>query len=333
MGRTLLASIADLVRAYPDVQLATLAEKAPDGPDWLHEVKFDGYRLLGFLADGEVVLRTRNGKDWTAKFPTIVKALQSLRTADAVVDMEAVVLDETGRSSFRGLQQALAEGGERGGIVAFAFDLLHVEGESCTAWHLLRRKQKLQTLLKRGDPAIRYSEHFLGSSAQLVGEACAMGLEGIISKRVAAPYVGGRQHSWLKLKCGGRQEFLILGYSVPRSGARALGALYLGYRKGAKLCYAGKCGTGFSMETARNLVARLRPVDAPVIERDEAADVPGPEWRAIRWVEPSTLCEVAFTEWAGEGRIRHPSFQGLREDKPASEVVKEEGWRGRARST
>ena len=324
--------LASLVRAYPDVQLATLTEAAPDGAGWVHEVKFDGYRLLGFLAAGQVALRTRNGNDWTAKFPTIAAALRSFRVADAVVDMEAVVLDDSGKSTFKGLQEALSPGGERAAIVAFGFDLLHLQGESCTALPLLKRKQKLKTLLKRANSTIRYSTHVTGSGAQLVGKACAMGLEGIVSKRSTSPYAGGRQHSWLKTKCIRRQEFIILGYSAPRSGTRALGALYLGYKSGKKLCFAGKCGTGFTMASARTLVAQLRPVNAPVINSKDAQDVPLPEWRAIHWVEPNTLCEVAFTEWAGEGRIRHPSFQGLRTDKAANEVVREEPWQKKPRS-
>ncbi len=319
--------MAGLVRAYPDVQLATLSSEPPEGSDWLHEVKFDGYRLLGFLADGQVLLRTRNGKDWTAKFPAIAKALLGIRASDAVVDMEAVVLNEFGTSSFASLQQALSKDGNRAGIIAFAFDLLHLKGKSCTSLPLVKRKQKLNALLQRGDPAIRYSSHILGSSTHLIDEACSRGLEGIISKRSTAPYVGGRQHSWLKTKCLKRQEFIILGYSAPRSGTRALGALYLGYKRGRKLCYAGKCGTGFSMESARSLVEQLKAVNSPQIDREDAADLPTLEWRSIQWVEPSTICEVAFTEWAGKGRIRHPSFQGLREDKSASEVVQEKPWR------
>lgn len=332
MRRVSPASVADLLRGYPAVQLATLVEQAPEGPQWIHEVKFDGYRLLGFVAGGEVVLRTRNGKDWTFKFPAIAKGMTELQAEDAVVDMEAVVLDETGKSNFKGLQNALSENAARIGIVAFGFDLLHMDGRSCTALPLLERKRKLKALLQGGPSAIRYSDHVVGSGAEMIGQACSMGLEGIISKQSDAAYVGGRQYSWLKSKCEKRQEFIILGYSAPRSGMRALGALYLGYKKDGKLSYAGKCGTGFSMASARALVEKLQPVDSPLIEREEAADLPGPEWRAIQWVEPSVLCEVSFTEWAGEGRIRHPSFQGLREDKPASEVVKEKPWRNR-RST
>lgn len=326
-------SISDLVGAYPEVQLATLTDAPPDGPGWLHEVKFDGYRLLGFVADGEVVLRTRNGKDWTAKFPAIAKALLSLRATNAVVDMEAVVLDETGKSSFSGLQQSLSQGPQGDEIVGYAFDLLHLKGESCTTLPLIQRKEKLKALLTRASSALRYSTHVSGSSLELIGEACSQGLEGIVSKLAEAPYVSGRQRSWLKMKCVKRQEFIILGYSAPRSGTRALGALYLGYTKGDKLCYAGKCGTGFSMESAQRLVQILRPVKTPLLEREDAADVPSPEWRAIQWVEPSKSCEVSFTEWEGEGRIRHPSYQGLREDKEADEVVQEKPWRKHPRST
>ncbi len=325
--------VASLARAYPEVQLATLTATPPTGPEWLHELKFDGYRLLGFLADGQVLLRTRNGNDWTAKFPAIADALRVLPAESVVVDMEAVVLDEFGKSNFSALQQALSPGGTGSSITAFAFDLLHFEGQSYVGLPLQRRKRKLKALLRGPQSTIRYSDHIIGSAARLVAKVCSMGLEGIVSKRIAAPYSSGRQHSWLKSKCVRRQEFIILGYSKPRAGTRALGALYLGYKKGGKLRYAGKCGTGFTMQSAQALVERLRRVDVSSLDRNEALDLPAAEWQAIRWVEASALCEVTFTEWAGEGRIRHPSFQGLREDKAASDVVEEEPWQEHPQST
>jgi len=316
-----------LMQRYPEVQLATLVDGPPEGQQWLHEIKFDGYRLLGFTSRGEARLRTRNGKDWTARFPSLASALEKLKVEDAVLDMEAVILDADGKSSFQALQAALGGGGDSGKIVAYVFDLLHLDGQDLTELPLNERKHKLQRRLKasKQDDRLRYSEHVIGQGAEMFGKACESGLEGIISKQIDAPYVAGRQKSWLKIKCAQRQEFVIVGFSDPRKGERALGALYLGYRKSNVLQYAGKVGTGFSMQSARDLADRLAKlkVDKPVLTRAETSGVPAGEWRSIHWVKPSLLCEVAFTEWTEDGRIRHPSFQGLREDKDAGEVKKE----------
>jgi bifunctional non-homologous end joining protein LigD len=186
---------------------------------------------------------------------------------------------------------------------------------------------KLQALLKKSkqDAALRYSEHIAGQGAEMFAKACDAGLEGIVSKQANAPYQPGRQKTWLKVKCGQRQEFVIPGFSAARRGERALGALYLGYRKDGSLRYAGKVGTGFSMNSARKLVDRFQTiaVTKPVLTRAEMQGMSTQEWQSIRWVKPVLLCEVAFTEWTQDGRIRHPSFQGLREDKDAREVKKE----------
>jgi bifunctional non-homologous end joining protein LigD len=313
-----------LTRTYRSVQLATLVDAPPVGEGWLHEIKFDGYRLLGFLSGGEVCLITRNGQDWTAKFPSIAAALAKLKASDAVLDVEAVVLDDDGKSGFQALQAALGEGGNRDQIVAFAFDLLHFDGKDITRLKLTERKQKLEDLLKKSKPGppLRFSDYVAGGSREVFEKACRLGLEGIVSKLADAPYEPGRGRSWLKSKCTQRQEFIIIGYSNARSGGRALGALYLGYNKAGALHYAGKVGTGFTMKSARTLTKRLDPlaVAKPVLTRAAMRGLQAREWQAIHWIKPQLLCEVAFTEWTSDGHIRHPSFQGLREDKEAADV-------------
>jgi bifunctional non-homologous end joining protein LigD len=313
------------MKRYSQVQLATLVDTPPEGPQWVHEIKFDGYRLLGYVSGDESRLLTRNGKDWTESFPSLSVALKTLPVKDAVLDMEAVLLDADGKSSFQSLQAALGEGGDRGRIVAYVFDLLHVDGADLTRKTLLERKKRLQAVLKN-DKALRYSSHVTGQGAEMFAKACETGLEGIISKEADAPYIPGRQRSWLKIKCSRRQEFIIVGFSDARKGERALGALYLAYKRSGALQYAGKVGTGFSMQSARELAERLAKIEVktPVLNRSETTGLPAGEWRAVHWVKPVMLCEVTFTEWTGDGRIRHPSFQGLREDKDASQVTKEQ---------
>ena len=313
-----------LIERYSEVQLATLVDRPPHGYEWLHEIKFDGYRLLGFVSGGVPLLRTRNGKDWTEKFPSLAAALVTLKAKDAVLDMEAVILDAQGKSSFQALQGALGDGGAAGKIVAYVFDLLYLDGKDLTRLPLTERKEALRSLLKKSKQ-LRYSDHVAGEGAEMFAKACDAGLEGIVSKLANAPYLPGRQKSWLKIKCGKRQEFIILGYSDARKGERALGALFLGYRKNGAIRYAGKVGTGFSMKSARDLLERFAGMTAgqPVLTRAEATGLPAGEWRSVHWIEPTLLCEVAFTEWTEDGHIRHPSFQGLREDKDAGEVKKE----------
>lgn len=316
-----------LIERYPGVQLATLVDKAPEGDGWVHEIKFDGYRLLGFFAEGEVTLRTRNGNDWTSSFPGIVEAMRKLNCDAAVIDLEAVVLDASGKSSFQALQAALGDGGNPETIVAYVFDLLYLDGADLTRLPFTERKSTLKALLKNSkqETALRYSDHFAVEGAEMHEQACAKGLEGIVSKREDAPYIAGRQKTWLKVKCALRQEFIIVGYSAAKTGGRALGALYLGYRKDKALVYAGKVGTGFTMKSARELAERLGnlAVSEPVLTRAETKGMGAGEWSAVHWVRPELLCEVAFTEWTEDGRIRHPSFQGLREDKSAAEVKQE----------
>ncbi|MEP7366783.1 MAG: DNA ligase D [Acidobacteriota bacterium] len=320
-------SLRPLMDRYPGVQLATLVTSPPAGPEWLHEVKMDGYRLLGFLSAGTARLRTRNGKDWTGKFPTLAAGLENLRATDAVIDMEAVVVDDKGQSSFQALQHALGAGGNPDSIIAYAFDLLYLDGNDFTKLPLTERKKSLKDLLRKSKSAtaLHFSGDIAGQGDEIFRMACAKGWEGIISKRADAPYSVGRQKTWVKSKCGLRQEFIILGYSDARSGGRALGALYLGYRKNGAIQYAGKAGTGFSMEEARALVKRFDSFAAsrPLLTAAETHGVPTREWQSIHWLRPELLCEVAFTEWTADGRARHPSFQGLREDKNPGEVNKE----------
>ena len=321
------AELERLMRKYSEVQLATLVDRPPEGELWLHETKFDGYRLLGFVSNSTARIRTRNGKDWTESFPSLTAALQKLSAKSAVLDMEAVVVDAEGKSSFQALQSALGSAGEPRKIMGYVFDLLQLDGEDVTKLPLIERKEKLRGLLKRSNRqmTLRYSDHILGDGSKVFTRACEAGLEGIVSKRGDASYVAGRQNSWLKTKCVQRQEFIILGFSGARTGDRALGALYLGYRKDDAIRYAGKVGTGFSMQGARELAELFKKLatEKPTMTRAETKGMTAAEWRSIHWIKPILLCEVAFTEWTQDGRIRHPSFQGLRQDKDAREATKE----------
>ena len=272
------------------------------------------------LPDGEVRLQTRNGNDWTKKFPSIYASVAKLKAKTAVLDMEAMVQDAAGKSNFQAMQQALGDGGNRQLIQAFVFDLLHLDGKDLTSEPLTSRKKTLEALLKksRDEKYLHYSDHVVGHGAEMLAKSCSMGLEGVVSKLADSSYRLGRQRDWLKSKCIKRQEFVIIGYTAARTGTRAIGALHLGYNHNGELKYAGKVGTGFGMKAAQDLYDRLAKLatNAPPVK-----DAPRGILKAAHWVTPELLCEVSFTEWTEDGHVRHPSFQGLREDKNPKEVT------------
>jgi bifunctional non-homologous end joining protein LigD len=303
-------------------QLATLASRAPDGDDWLHEIKLDGYRVLCRVEKGHARVVTRNGKDWTDRFPAVAEALERLPCDTAIVDGEIVVLDRKGVSRFQRLQN-VASGSSSGRPLLYLFDLLYLNGQDIRDAGLEDRKSLLEPLVAElGDPRVRYSDHVVGQGPDFHAKACGAGVEGIISKRRDRPYRSGRGRSWLKVKCTARQELVVVGYTEPTGSRVGIGALLLGvHDEDGRLVYAGKVGTGFSHQTLVELEARLSAMeqtDTPVANPPR-----GYRARGIHWVRPELVAEVEFTEWTDDGRIRHPSFQGLREDKEAREVVRE----------
>ncbi len=304
------------------VELATLVDAPPEGDDWLHEIKLDGYRMLGRVERGRGQLLTRHGHDWTARAPGVAKLLAALPAQNAVLDGELVSLRKDGISDFQTLQNALRDG-RSDALVYFAFDLLFLDGEDLRELPLHERKERLAQLLRRAAPDahLRLSEHVTGGGARFFAQACKLGLEGTIAKRAASPYRAARSRDWLKIKCVARQEFVIGGYTPPGGSRQYLGALLVGLREGDKLRYAGKVGTGFNARSLRDLHERLRPLEQPDPPFDDAPK--GSEVRDARWVRPELVAEIAFSEFTHDGRLRHPSFQGLREDKPARDVVRE----------
>ena len=307
--------------AWVAPQLATLVSDPPRGDDWVHEIKLDGYRILLRIERGRVKLLTRNRQDWTARFPAVAEAAAALPVKEALLDGEIVVLDRAGVSSFQALQQAdQLEKGKT--LVYVAFDLLFLDGRDLRPLPLVERKARLASLLKGRRGRLRYSEHFDVPGERVYERACRLGLEGIIAKRKHAPYTSGRGPAWLKVKCVARQELVIGGYTDP-DGARAeFGSLLLGvHDRDGRLVYAGRVGTGFDHATLENLGARLRKLERRV--SPFAADGPRPPARGAHWVKPELVAEVAFTEWTRDGLLRHPAFQGLREDKPAAQIVRE----------
>lgn len=299
-------------------QLATLTDKAPEGGNWLHEIKHDGYRIVARFEKGRVQLFTRNGHDWTRRFSSVAKALEALRVDDAMLDGEVTILDADGSSSFRRLQEALSAG-RSAGFVYLAFDLLHLDGHDLRKSEQLERKRVLRQLLKASgfgsDSSVRYSDHIVGNGPEFYEQACELGLEGIISKRSDGVYRSGRGKQWLKVKCTHHEEFVVGGYTEPGGSRSGFGSLLLGAYEKDNFVYAGRVGTGFSNSQIEQLHRKLRDNEVDSSPFNEPPDV-----KQVHWVKPEFVVEVEFTERTRDGRLRHPVFRGLREDREPGEI-------------
>jgi bifunctional non-homologous end joining protein LigD len=300
--------------AFRDFQLATLVDSVPTGSRWLHEVKYDGYRVLIAIAGTKVKIYSRSGLDWTEKFPGIAEAAATLNLGSALIDGEVVAFKQ-GKPNFSTLQDAIANGGD---MTLFAFDLLELNGEDIAALPNIQRKERLRPLIEGADARLQFAEHILGSGEQLFKTMCREGYEGIVSKLVDAPYRGQRSKGWLKVKCIRRQEFVIVGWT-PSDKSRGFRALLLGLNGPDGFTYAGKVGTGFDTDTMLDLSAKLAKLEVkkPTVEAPRAAV------RGAHWVEPKLVAEIAFAETTPDGVLRHSSFLGLRADKAAKDVVAE----------
>ena len=296
-------------------QLATLVDEVPTGSGWLHEYKYDGYRLLLATAGGAATAFTRKGNDWSDKFRGIVKAAADL-PAGCLIDGEAVALNAKGKPDFQLLQSSLKGG--KADLAFYAFDLLVDRGEDVRALPNIERKERLAALLKAASHPILYGDHVIGKGEALFDAICKEGGEGIISKKASAPYSGARSRNWLKIKCLQRQEFIIVGWQKSDK-RRGFKSLHLAVRDGGRLTYAGKVGTGFDTRLLESISERM----APLAVDEPALDVPRAARRGSVWVRPDLVAEIAFTEFTADGILRHPSFIALREDKPATEVVRE----------
>lgn len=307
-------------RADYTPMLASLAAEVPRGRGWLFEVKWDGYRAIARVSGGEATLTSRNGNDLTPRFPTVAKEIgRATKSPDCVLDGEVCALDEQGRSSFSEIQKGT------GPLVYYVFDVLEIEGEPLADRPLAERRKRLEKLLDRRNKTVRLSEAFADGEA-LLSAAREQGLEGVIAKRADSRYaVGRRTRDWLKVKTHGRQEFVIAGYTKGqgrRSGR--FGSLVLAVNRGGELVYVGNCGTGFTEQEIDRLLAKLRPLERKTSPFAVVPKMPKVRKSDVVWVQPKLVCEVEFAEWTHDGRLRAPVYQGLREDKPAAEVRREE---------
>ena len=333
-AKTLLDDLSDEERAvvrarrHPDwIQptLATLTDRRFSDPDWIFERKLDGERALAFRDGERVRLLSRNRKDLDHTYPEVVEALGDQPTSEVVLDGEVVAF-EGRQTSFARLQGRMQlrdpDRARRSGIAIFyyVFDLLHLEGHDLTRLPLQRRKALLRMALRFRDP-LRLLTHRREHGQRYHREACGKGWEGLIAKRASAPYAVGRSRDWLKFKCVADQELVIGGFTDPKGSRAGFGALLVGYYEDGKLAYAGKVGTGYNERILRDLrteMDRLAQEKPPFELR--SADLPR---RDVHWVKPSLVAQVGFTEWTGDGRLRHPRFQGLRRDKNAEDVIRE----------
>ncbi|MCS4311047.1 bifunctional non-homologous end joining protein LigD [Pseudomonas sp. BIGb0381] len=302
-------------------QLATLVDRAPEG-DWHYEIKFDGYRMLARIRDGEVRLFTRNGHDWTERLPRQAKALRALKLKDSWLDGEVVSLNGDGLPDFQALQNAF-DIGRSLDIVYYLFDAPFLNGSDQRQAPLEERRAALKDALSGSrSKLLRFSEAFAANQRDIFESACDLALEGVIGKRKGSPYVSSRNTDWIKLKCRLRQEFVIVGYTRPQGSRSGFGALLLAVNDDGGLVYAGRVGTGFDQASLKNIYAQLTPLerDASPLEKP----LTSAQARGVHWVEPRLVGEVQFTEWTREGVVRQAAFVGLRTDKPATQIIHEQ---------
>jgi bifunctional non-homologous end joining protein LigD len=310
---------------FIEPQLATLADKPPLGSRWIHEIKFDGYRLQARIENGKVTLTTRGGLDWTKRFgKAVAEALAALPVKDAMIDGELVVENASGSSDFSALQADLSEG-RKDRFVFYVFDLPYLDGYDLTGLPLVERKAMLRELVKgsldKKGGLLRYSEHFDDKGALVLEHACRLSLEGIVSKLGDAPYRTGRGRDWLKSKCSARQEFVVGGYVPSTSSVNAIGSLVMGVYDHGKLDHVGRVGTGYSASMAQDLFKTLKGLRVEKSAFDEKLSSEAA--RGVVFVEPRLVAEVEFRAWTADGNLRHAAFRGLREDKVAKDVTRE----------
>src|ERR1700761_3044434 len=308
-------------------QLSQSVEKPPSGPQWLHEIKLDGYRIAARIDNGRVQLLTRPGLDWTSKYPSTVAALANVKVKTAYIDGELCGLDEGGVPSFA--QTQAATDGERAVRLAYyAFDLLHIDGWDVSTLQLVERKALLEPLAK-DKPGLQFNGHEAGDGELILKHAGKLGFEGVVSKTIDAPYAPGNRGLWRKAKALNRQEFVVVGWSDPEGSRPYLGALLLGYYTDeGKLIYAGRVGTGMPVKVLAHLRRRLDPL----ARTTSPLSVPPPRstrfgsplvLSRVHWVDPKLVAEITYLTWTADGLLRHTVYLGLREDKPADQVRRE----------
>jgi bifunctional non-homologous end joining protein LigD len=334
-GPAVVASQPDLPAAkarFIDPMKPRLVESPPTAGDWIYELKFDGIRLIAVRSGKKVSLLSRNKNELTGRFPEIVEAVKSLPARECVIDGEVVALDEEGRSSFQLLQAREMEG-RKSPVYFYAFDLLQLDGKSLIGLPLEARKNVLEKLCADAGDPIRYSGVIGGDAKALLDEVKHRGLEGIVGKQRTSVYEPGRRSgAWIKLKCANKQEFVVGGYTPPQGARKHFGAILVGYYENKRLVFAGKVGTGFTTEWLLVLHKKFRAeersdcpfVDLPSKQNGQWVQGITPSMmRKMHWVNPVFVCEIKFAEWTRDGKLRAPVFLGLREDKKASDVVRD----------
>jgi bifunctional non-homologous end joining protein LigD len=308
-------------------QLTRLVDEAPTGKDWLHEIKYDGYRMHARIDGDKIQLLTRTGLDWSPRYKRTIEVLRSLKVKSAYLDGELCALNADGVPVFSRLQAAMDEG-QTDQLVFFAFDLLFLNGQGTAQLPLIERKERLKRLFKKEVQGLRYNDHVTGDGPRFREHACKLGLEGVISKRADRPYAPGDRGIWVKSKCLNREEFVVVGWTDPEGSRQHIGALLLGYyTEDGRLHYAGRAGTGINDRELKRLAGVLVPLQVPKMSscgptpRDNCFGSPL-KLSKVHWVRPEVVVEVAYLIWTEGGLLRAVSYQGQREDKPAREVVR-----------
>lgn len=307
-----------LLPTFLEPSLASPCEKPPSGPKWIHEIKQDGYRIQARVDGRSVKLLTRKGLDWTERFQAIAEAVRALGLPSALIDGEVVVQDAAGLTSLNQLQDDL-KSGRQDRLRYFAFDVLYCDGFDLTPASLIDRKAVLQQILATVPPPICFGDHLEADGATVLAHSCRLGLEGIISKRKDLPYRSGHGEHWLKSKCRAADDFIIIGFIGSTAASRSVGSLALGYYDDKTLVYAGRVGTGWSSAQARALYSDLAKLETSKPKLKKA--LPAGADKGVTWIEPRLVCEVEYRDWTQDGLIRQSSFKGLREDKPAEDIV------------